>query len=230
MLTMFLRLSGVLFVSLCICLTVGCTNNSNVYTAHIERIIENPESILPSSTLPIRTVYLKLDDEKYVRLAGVNIPTRGQPNYREIMITHIQTLLENNHVEIKTALQAYGAPSDDGYPWADLVVVYIGGENINKKVLSEGMGFYSFDIFEGHKEFLEVERNAKNLGKGIWKRPEELKILQVTQENWRYSHSPLCPYIKDIKPEKRMDIYVQTPCIYGRLLTNTFCEKCAVKE
>lgn len=169
--------------------------------------------------------HLLLNNLNVVKMVGVYVPSPDEPNHHEGAYEHLMASLIGRKVTLRTVEKKH----KDGYPYEDLVEVFVDGENLNRQLLESGMAFFSEDHWNKNEKesYRQLEEEAKSIGVGIWANAENLKELYVRPRNGRFVHFPGCPHVKDLSPEDRVIYYVplpRTPLMAVRLAY--FCDYC----
>jgi len=116
---------------------------------------------------------LELIGGEKVRLIGINTPEKSRGLYLKAK-EFVQELVENKSVEIENyGFDKYGR---------SLAYVFIGGVNLNRKILEMGFGtlyYYEKDL---HYEELRIaEEFARLNGKGLWDKSSNWGCLKIVK-------------------------------------------------
>jgi hypothetical protein len=149
--------------------------------------------------------YLLTNDHRVVAMIGIYVPVPGEKNFFFEYYRGLQEFLLGKKVTVRTVLKKHKV----GYPDADLVEVFINDVNINKQLLDMGMAFFHEDHWNprAKEEYRAVQEKAKAAGVGIWEHIEDLEVLFVRPKKARMMHYADCPFVKDVKPEERINYY-----------------------
>jgi len=111
---------------------------------------------------------VKLSTGEYVRLLGINAPERGQP-YHEKSTNRLRQLVKGKAVILEKDV-------DDRDQYGRLLrYIFLNGENINVKLVKEGLAtvYIIPPNIKYETELREAENEAKNLKINLWKLAEQ---------------------------------------------------------
>ena len=111
---------------------------------------------------------VKLQTGEVVRLLGINAPERGQPYYEE-STSRLRELIEGKEVILEKDV-------DDKDQYGRLLrYIFLNGENINVKLVREGLAtvYIIPPNVKYEAELRGAENEAKSLKINIWKPPEQ---------------------------------------------------------
>jgi endonuclease YncB( thermonuclease family) len=112
---------------------------------------------------------LDLEDGRRVRLVNINTPEKGE--FGSDLAVGFLSELENESVElVVTGTERYGRL---------LGKIYFEGEYINLRIVEEGLAHYYLVQEEDISDFVDAQKKAFELEKGIWKRSEFYGCLDV---------------------------------------------------
>ncbi len=115
---------------------------------------------------------LELDSGVRLRLKGINTPERSMDFYEQAKL--FLEKIENRNVKIEN----YGV---DKYGRV-LAYIFIGGKNVNKEILENGLGtLYYYEKDEYFKEFENAEKFARDNQLGLWKKSSSEGCLKIVE-------------------------------------------------
>ena len=111
---------------------------------------------------------IKLENGETVRLLGINTPEKGQPYYEE-STNRLRELIEGKEVILESDID------DKGQYGRLLRYIFLNGENINVKLVEEGLAtvYIISPNMKYETELKNAENKAKKLKLNIWKPPEQ---------------------------------------------------------
>ena len=111
----------------------------------------------------------ELDDGRKVRMLGINCPERSMEYYDDAKV-FLESLILNKNVLIESReVDQYGR---------FLAHVFFDGVHVNKEILKKGFAnlyYYGEDFYFDEME--RVEREARNLNLGIWKKSSNFNCV-----------------------------------------------------
>lgn len=124
-----------------------------------------PETAIVSEVIDGDTV--KLQNGETVRLLGINAPEKGQPYYEE-STNRLKQLIEGKEVILEKDV------NDKDQYGRLLRYIFLNGENINVKLVREGLAtvYIIPPNTKYEAELKEAENEAKNSKINIWRQPK----------------------------------------------------------
>ena len=114
---------------------------------------------------------IKLTNGQTIRLLGINTPENSMPFNKEAT-QFVTKLIANKSVQIEThGIGKYGRT---------LAYIFINDKNINKEILSQGLGtLYYYELDNHYTELKQAEEFARLNQKGIWKKSPNAKCIEI---------------------------------------------------
>jgi len=159
---------AILLVSLVLVVS-GCTSTGGIIDKQKHTASEDtPKKNIVIVSKIVDGDTIELITGESVRLLGINTPERGQPYYEESK-NRLKELIEGKGVYLE------GDVEDNDQYGRLLRYVFLNNENINVKMLSEGLAtaYIIPPNFKYETELKQAENNARNLKTGIWTPPKK---------------------------------------------------------
>jgi len=119
---------------------------------------------------------LILTNEQRIRLKGINTPEKSMPFYNEA--TKFLKNTENKSVTIKSyGVDKYGRT---------LAYVFLDNKNINKEILSRGLGtLYYYGEDDYYLELKQAEESARLNNNGLWKKSQNADCIELIELKYK---------------------------------------------
>ncbi len=141
---------------------------SLITSAPLDPVTVRVERVIDGDTLQVR-----FQGKKYtVRLIGVDTPETSHPTKAVEYFGRETSAFTKRHLEGKTVRLEKDRAGDtvDRYG-RRLRYVYLDGDNFNARLIREGYAHaYRRFPFSKRQEFIRLEKQARERGKGLWKR------------------------------------------------------------
>lgn len=191
---------GIIFVLLGI--------GSNAYQKYLDK-----KNIFYGRITNIESNLVTINNGTKALLAGIAVPTEGEPNYSVALKSNLQTILLNKQFKFKKILT-----KNIRYPKYDMVNIYDNnGRCINAEILKSGQAFFDHGYYASKNLYEKLENDAKKQSLGLWKDKDKLQVLFVTSRYWWDFHYPECPEVQKITTNNRVEYYIwPTPIFFYR--------------
>lgn len=176
----------------------------------------------------IRGSWLKMEDDTVLRLAGITIPQKDEPNYYEELELKLDALLSGNEIRYKTVLMPH--KSYKTYPEVPHVEVYLEGVNLNEQLVKTGYAFFSHDPGWEFRKYLKLQEMAHDNSLGVWGFDRKPGVIVEAKKSWDSIHFTNCPEMKNVNEREKIKYYVYPPFGSCARIFRTKDKFCKVKK
>ena len=172
---------------------------------------------------------IALKDGRKVRYIGINAPEVGHADQKAEPFGNTAKKFNKKLVSFQKVRLEFGEEQYDQYGRLLAYVFLQEGTFVNKAMLERGYAHILPRKPNGKYEgdFLEVQRNAMQAGKGIWHNWKEKETVYLGNGHSKRFHLKACPFGKKIGKENRISFSRKWDAFWAGFAP---CKKCIGKR